>query len=256
MTVVDLQVSPASHDWTALREFALEAEAAGFGAFHVFDHLAGRSLGGSTMIECFALLGALAEATTTISLGTMVVNVWNREVGTLVTAAASVVAISGRPLILGVGAGTSPTSPWAAEQRAVSARIEPDLDRRHARVQELLDLAAHEWSATRADALATFPLPDPVPSIVIGVNSVALARCAGRSADGVNVAWQHPRRDEFLAAAADEAGGRPFLRTVYQTYDGALLDPEHPDRALMRSMHIDRLVLSVFDTVPELPTSV
>ena len=48
---------------------------------------------GDRMLECFTLLGALAATTSTIELGVLVANVWNRQVGTLVSAAASVLAL-------------------------------------------------------------------------------------------------------------------------------------------------------------------
>lgn len=250
MTVVDLQFSPAHFDWPQLRDLALGAEQRGFGAVWVFDHLAGVALDGTTMIECWTLLGALAEATSTIELGTLVANVWNRQAGTVVTAAASVAALSGRRFHFGIGAGASPTSRWATEQLAVGAEIEPDLAARHARVEEVLALCEAEWADDRDDRFASFPLPRPRPTRLVGTNSERLARIAGRAADGVNVAWRHPHRDRILAAADETAGDRPFLRTVYTTFDRGLLDPEHPERVAMRERRIDRLVLSVFGDRP------
>lgn len=254
--IIDLQVSPAVLDWSEIRDVALAAESAGFGAFHVFDHLAGLPLGGQSMIECFSLLGALAEATSTIELGTMVVNAWNRQVGTLVSAAASVTTLSGRQFHLGIGAGASPNSPWAAEQHAVGAYVEPDVAARHERVRQVLDLAAATWRADRDERFGTFPLPSPVPSIILGVNSTSLGRLAGERADGINLQWNQPRRDEYLAAADEAAGDRPFLRTAYHTYDRALLDPEHPTRRDMADRRIDRLILADFAGVPDLPANV
>ena len=252
--IVDLQVSPAVLDWSEIRAVALAAESAGFGAFHVFDHLAGLPLGGRTMLECFSLLGALAVATDTIELGTMVVNVWNRQVGTLVTAAASITALSARQFHLGIGAGASPSSSWAEEQHAAGADVEPDVDARHERVRQVLDLAAATWRPDRGEHLATFPLPSPPPSIIIGANSTALARLAGERADGINLQWNRPRRDEYLAAANGAAGDRPFVRTAYHVYDRALLDPEHPTRREMIDRRIDRLVLAEFGSDPDIPS--
>jgi alkanesulfonate monooxygenase SsuD/methylene tetrahydromethanopterin reductase-like flavin-dependent oxidoreductase (luciferase family) len=251
MTVVDIQFSPANTDWATLKAAALAAEQREFGAVFVFDHLAGQPLGGTSMLECFAVLGALAEATTRIELGTMVANVWNRQVGTLVSAAASIVVMSGRPFHLGIGAGASPTSPWAAEQHAAGAYVEPSVETRHARVQEVLELSARQWSPGRDGDQATFPLPTPPPTRIVGVNSERLSRIAGRSADGINLPWSHPRRDAFLAAANESAGTRPFLRTAYTTYDADLLDPTHPDRVAMTERQIDRLVLAVFDALDD-----
>lgn len=247
MTIVDIQLSPATTTWPLLRDATIVAEERGFGAVHVLDHLAGLPLGGSTMLECFGLLGALCEITSRVELGAMVANVWNRQVGTLVSAAATIALISGRRFHLGIGAGASPSSTWAAEQHAVGAVLEPDLDLRHARVQEVLDLSTAQWSAVRDDRFATFPLPDPRPIRIVGVNSVRLSRLAGRSADGINVQWRQPRRDEYLAAANEVVGERPFLRTAYTSWAPELLDPGHPDRVAMAERRIDRLVLAVFD---------
>lgn len=256
MTILDLQVSPAVLTWPEIRETALRAEAAGFGAVHVFDHLAGVPLDGGSMIECFSLLGALAEATSTIELGTMVVNVWNRQVGTLVTAAASIAHLSGRHVHLGIGAGASPVSAFAAEQRAVGAFVEPSVAARHDRVRQVLDLAAATWATDRSVELETFPLPSPTPTVIVGVNSAALSRLAGERADGINVQWNRPRRDEFLAAANETAGDRPFIRTAYHAYDPDLLDARHPKRVEMAERRIDRLVLAAFGSAPDLPVSV
>lgn len=247
VTVVDIQLSPACTDWATLRAAAIEAEQRGFGAVHVFDHLAGLPLEGGTMLECFSLLGALCEVTEHIELGTMVANVWNRQAGTLVSAAASIALISGRRFQLGIGAGASPTSTWAEEQRLVGAHVEPDLAARHARVEHVLDLVDEQWRDDRDARLASFPLPHPRPITIVGVNSVRLSRLAARRADGINVPWRNPRRDEFLAAADAVAADRPFLRTAYTAYAPELLDPDHPERRAMTDRRIDRLVLAVFD---------
>lgn len=251
VTIVDIQLSPACTDWPTLRAATVEAERRGYGAVHVFDHLAGLPLEGHTMLECFSLLGALCEVTERVELGTMVANVWNRQAGTLVSAAASIALMSGRRFQLGIGAGASPTSPWAEEQRRVGARVEADLVARHARVEQVLDLVEQQWRIDRDERFGTFPLPDPRPITIIGVNSVRLSRLAGRRADGINVQWRNPRRDEFLAAADDEAGDRPFLRTAYTSYAPELLDPDHPDRRSMAERRIDRLVLAVFDDLAD-----
>ncbi len=244
MTVLDIQINPANTTWPQLRDRVQRAEDEGYGACWVFDHLAGVALGGPTMLECFSLLGALTQVTSTIELGTLVANAWNREVGTLVSAAGSIATMAGRPFHFGVGAGTSPTSAWAAEQHAVGTRIEPSLAARHERVEAVIDLARREWRTPREQALETFPLPPTAPKIIVGANSVRLSEIAGRCADGINVHWDHPRRDEFLAAASAAAGDRPFLLTTYVMWDDDLLDPDHPTRREMIDRRIDRAVLA------------
>ena len=184
MVAVDVQLASTHTDWPTLREASVRAERAGFDALWVYDHIAGVSLGGRHSLECFTWLGALAEATSTVELGVMVANTWNRQVGTLAVAAASVSAISGRRFLFGVGAGAAPSSAWATEQHAVRAQLERRLDARHARVVELLDLTDEMWHDDRADHFASFALPDPVPPRIVGVNSVELSTIAGSSCGG------------------------------------------------------------------------
>jgi alkanesulfonate monooxygenase SsuD/methylene tetrahydromethanopterin reductase-like flavin-dependent oxidoreductase (luciferase family) len=256
---IDVQFNPAAAPWPLLRDATLAAEGAGFGAVWVLDHLAGVSMRGDGMLECFTCLGALATSTTTIELGTLVANVWNREPGVLAVAAASVCEIAGRPLLLGLGAGTSPTSPFAAEQHAVGATIGATLTERHDRVVVALDLIDAMFDPDRPAHFATFPLPHHRPTTLLGVNSVRLATIAGARAGGINVWWSHPRRDEFLAAsdaahasrAADESTGsspptasQSFLRTAYEWWDDALFDPGHPARLAMADAGIHRLILA------------
>lgn len=251
--LIDVQFSPARNPWPVVRDATLAAEAAGFGAAWVYDHLAGRSLGGDRMLEAFTLLGALAATTTSIGLGSMVANVTSRDPGVLAVAAASVAAIADRPVFLGIGAGTSPHGRWAPEMEAVGRRIEPSRARRHALVERTLDLLDAMWSTDRDPTWDTFPLPQPPPTVVIGLNSVALAELAGRRADGINVSWRHPRRDELFdgARTAFASSGRAgeLVVTTWTRWDDALLDPDHADRRAMAERGIHRLILAELDVV-------
>ena len=247
MTTVDIQFSPAATDWPTLRTAAREAEARGYGAVHALDHLAGLPLGGYTMIDPFTLLGAIAEATSTIELGTMVANAWNRQAGSLVTAVGGLANLSGRRVHFGVGAGSAPGTRWAFEHEAVGAHLEPVMAARHVRVREVLELCASQWRDDRDEVFATFPLPSPRPSVIVGANSVALCRLAAESADGVCLQWQHPRRREFVETIDALVGDRQFVKVAYTTYSPDLLDPAHPMREEMAACGVDRLVLPVFD---------
>ncbi len=243
---VDVQLNPARLSWPALCEMALAAESGGYGAVWAYDHLAGTTLGGDTMLETFTLLGALAVTTSRIELGTLVVNVNNRTPALLAVAAASVMAISRRHLYLGLGAGTSPTSRWSVEMCAAGQPVLPTMARRHELVASTLDVLDRLFDADRPAELATFPRPDPRPTVILGVSSVALATLAGRRADGVNVDWAGPRRDELLDAALDACGDRPrFLLTAWAWWSPALADPAGPERRAAIERGLDRLVLVV-----------
>jgi alkanesulfonate monooxygenase SsuD/methylene tetrahydromethanopterin reductase-like flavin-dependent oxidoreductase (luciferase family) len=251
VVALDIQFASTHTDWPTLRAASIGAERAGFDAIWVFDHLGGVALGGSTSLECFTWLGALAEATSSVELGVLVSNTFNRQLGTLAVAAASVSEISRRRFLFGVGAGASPASRWASEHHAVRTELSERLADRHARVEELLDLTDEMWHPERDDRFASFALPTTPPPRIIGVNSVALSIVAGRRAEGINVAWTHPRRNEFLLAATTAAAGRPFLSTVWAMWSPDLLDPEHPTRLEMADAGVDRVILVVIDGVDE-----
>lgn len=248
--LIDVQFNSATTPWPALRDSVAAAAEAGFGAVWVLDHLAGLSVNGTSMLEAFTLLGALAASTERIALGVLVLNVFNRQPAIAAVGAASVQAIAGRRVLLGLGAGSSPDSPWSAEMRAVGQVVEPSLARRHARVEQTIALCRRVWDPQRPPELATMPLPDPPPELHVGARSVALATLAGRVADGINVAWTHPRRDEFLhaarAARSERAAGLAgLIVSVYAPWREDLLDPEHPERTEMAALGVDRLVLIV-----------
>ena len=179
--VLDVQFNPATTAWPELRERALAAEAAGYGAVWAFDHLAGRSLRGDTMLEAFTLLGALAASTTTIELGTMVANVHHRTPALLAVAAAIAGGDrrppgpprprrrrrAGQPVV-GRDARHRPARPGDGRPSA-TPRVDGDARRPRPDVRPT--------SATTS--LATFPLPRRRPNVLLGVNGLALAELAG-----------------------------------------------------------------------------
>lgn len=221
---IDIQFSPAANDWPVLRDAVLRAEADGYDTTWVFDHFDATLLHGDhPMLECFSLLGALADATTTIGLGTLVANVANRHPAVLAAAASSVQRISGGRFILGLGAGASPSSKWSIEHNDRGIPLHADIADRHAAVVEQIRLV-------RA-------LPDSMP-IIIGVNSVRLATLAGQLADGIDVRLSHERAAEIIAAARAAAGGRPF------DVSGWTFDEIDQAREHAQDLGLDRLVLT------------
>lgn len=221
--LVDVQFSSAHNDWPRLRDAVLQAEAEGYDTTWVFDHFDGAMLKGDRpLLECFTLLGAMAAATTTIGLGALVVNVANRHRAVTAAAASSVQRISGGRLRLGIGAGGGPDSPWAREHRERGIALDPDLSRRYQAV------------VLQIEALREV---EPMP-VIVGVNSTALARIAGRFADGVNVGLLHPSAADFIAAAREEAGDRRVEVSAWCPADRV------EGRQLAEEMQIDRLVLT------------
>lgn len=222
--LVDLQLSSAHNDWPALRDATLRAEAEGFDTTWVLDHFDGTTFAGGDrdLLECCTLLGALAVATTTIGLGTLVANVANRYPAVLAAGLSSAYRISGGRVRAGIGAGASPTTPWAREHHERGIPLQPRLADRHAAVIEQIEV------------LRTI---EPMP-IIVGVNSVELATIAGMHADGVNVRLSSPAAADHIAAAVAATDGRPFETSGWADVD------DHASRAKAEELELDRLILS------------
>lgn len=136
----DLQINPGTSIWPIARDAAIAAESAGFKALWTVDHLAGDVMQAPDMPECFTLLGALAGVTKQIELGPLVVNVGNRHPGLLANSVATAQQISGGRFVLGLGAGASPNSPFAAERHAIGLSPPAKLADRHAVLTNALDV--------------------------------------------------------------------------------------------------------------------
>ena len=149
-----------------------------------------------------------------------------------------------RTFHLGLGAGTSPTSPFGREQHATSTPIASPMAARHARVEEVLDLADRMWSPDRDADFATFPNMEHRPRIIVGVNSLALARIAGNRADGVNVRWSSDGARSQLAEAQGAAGQRPFELTAYVMHEDGIVDPDHPRRRDLGAAGVTRVIVT------------
>jgi len=221
--LIDIQLSSAHNDWPQLRDAVLRAQDDGYDTTWVFDHFDGAMLGGDRdLLECFTLLGALAAATTSIGLGSLVANVANRHPAVMVAAASSVQRISGGRFHVGIGAGAAPTSPWAREHHARGMQLHSNIADRHAAVVEQIN------GLRGVDGLP----------IMVGVNSIELATIAGTHADGVNVRLSSSAADEHIAAARAAAGDRPFEVSGWAFVD----DLASQERAHL--LEIDRLILT------------
>ena len=245
----DVQFNSATTPWPQLRDAVLAAEELGYGAAWTLDHLAGQMMGGEMMFECCALTGALAAVTSSIGIGTLVANVWNRPCGVLAAAAASLQNISGGRFWLGIGAGSSPASPYGAEHTALDIEISRDITVRHARVTEFLQLARTMWSTGVVKGVVGFPQPmAPIP-LMFGVNSVALARIAAIEADAINVRASHARLEEIIDAARDArpAGAAPLIVTTWTHTTPELRDPDSTASQYYEKIGVDRLILVQFD---------
>lgn len=137
--ILDLHLNVGAAPWPQVVEVAQAAESSGASTVWIADHLASYSVGGHVAPECFAALGALAQATTSVGLGSLVANAVLRPAALLANATATVQRVSGGRFVLGVGAGASPASPWARELVAAGIELRPTLAERHAHLATVVD---------------------------------------------------------------------------------------------------------------------
>lgn len=172
-------------DPRAWRDLALKAEDSGFDALLIGDHP------GITAAP-FAALAAAAAATSSLKVGTYVLNAGVRDPFALASDAATLDVISGGRFILGLGAGHTP-----AEWRMTGLDY-PSPAARAGRLVEMVEVVTrllrgevvtHHGRYLRLDdALLSAPRPvQPVIPLLIGGNGSAVLRLGGRHADVVSL---------------------------------------------------------------------
>jgi alkanesulfonate monooxygenase SsuD/methylene tetrahydromethanopterin reductase-like flavin-dependent oxidoreductase (luciferase family) len=256
---IDVLLIPMSARWADLRAGALAAEEAGFDGTWTWDHLRDPDdRSGPDVPEALTVLTALAEVTQRVSLGPLVLNVANRHPGLLANMAATLQAVSGGRLLLGLGAGGSRRTPYAAEQEALGARVDGDAVRA-GRVVEAIEVMRRLWSGDatsftgeryRLERPSGFLRPDPAPPIIVGGFGPRMAAIAGPYGDGFNTQALHPRLADLLKVARDErtAAGRdaaPFITTVFAGLDERWLKADSRARQSLERVGVDRLILLV-----------
>ena len=240
---IDLLLIPMSARYRDMRAAAVAAEEAGFDGLWTWDHLRDSdSDGGPGVPEAWTTLTALAEATRRIMLGPLVLNVANRHPGVLANMAGTFQAVSGGRLLLGIGAGGSQRTPYAAEQRAIGQSVERD-EVRARKVVEAIELIRRLWTGH-----AGFLKPEPPPPIIVGGFGPRMAGIAGRYGDGFNTQAMHPRLADLARVAREEhqASGRDpnaFLLTVFAGLDERWLDSTSRARQNLERIGVARLIL-------------
>jgi alkanesulfonate monooxygenase SsuD/methylene tetrahydromethanopterin reductase-like flavin-dependent oxidoreductase (luciferase family) len=185
-----------------------------------------------------------SDLTSTFGLGTLVVNVGTRHPGMIANAAATVQDMSHGRFTLGLGAGASPTSRFARELHALDITVPEVLEDRHQRLVETLDRIDAMWAPNRDVRYSGFPIPNPRPRIVLGVNSIPLARIAAERVEGINVRASHPRCSDILASTSN-AKRAAFIRSVWAPFDEELLDSTCAARRQWATAGVNRIVLLI-----------
>lgn len=197
---------PAPPSYPEIRAVALEAEASGLDSVWVYDHLLFRFDGETTGIhECWTILAAIAEATSRVELGTIVMCTGFRNPALLAKMAATLDHLSGGRLILGVGCG------WHdPEYEAFGYPTDHKVGRFEEALTVIRDLIRDgradldgRWvSAT--DAVLVPPARPDLP-ILIAAKRPRMLDLTARHADAWNLAWFGEPDARLAAARADLA---------------------------------------------------
>lgn len=215
----------APRPWADALAFARRAEALGLDGLWVPDHTLFRFPGDPERgaHEAWSVLAALAAATSTILLGTLVLGLRFRNPALLAKMAATTDEISGGRLTLGVGAG------WHDPEYAAFGY---PLDHRLGRTEEAFQLLVRLVRDGRASAdgrwvtakdAAILPPARPDMRILSSARGGRMVGIVARLADATNVAWMARPDDPVLVermagldAACEQAGRDPATleRTV------------------------------------------
>ncbi len=190
-----VQIEPQwGFGYQEVADIATAAEAAGWDALWVSDHLLwdGEAID-RNCFEAWTLLAALAVATSTLRLGTLVTCNSYRHPSLLAKMAAGIDSISGGRIDFGIGAG------WKeAEYRAYGYDF-PGIGTRQAQMSEAIDLTRLLWTEPYADFAGTHyqldravcapkPVQTPLP-IWVGGHGDRLLRIVAEKADGWNMVF-------------------------------------------------------------------
>jgi alkanesulfonate monooxygenase SsuD/methylene tetrahydromethanopterin reductase-like flavin-dependent oxidoreductase (luciferase family) len=245
-------IDPPSY--VEMRDLALRAEAAGFDSVWIADHLLFRSpsesdathLETTGIWECWTLLSALAEATSRVELGQLVMCVPFREPSLLAKMAVTLDEVSGGRVILGLGAG------WhAPEFDAFGVHFDHLASRFEEAVQIIgpllreghVNFEGQYYFAKDSAILPRGPRPGG-PPLLIAATGPRMLRIAAREADLWNWAWfGRPEaiatQRTTLATALAELGRDPGTLQITVGVDVSYPlpgeEPLGPDRALTGS---------------------
>jgi alkanesulfonate monooxygenase SsuD/methylene tetrahydromethanopterin reductase-like flavin-dependent oxidoreductase (luciferase family) len=262
--LIDLLLVPFGATYAEMRAVALAAEGAGFNGLWTFDHLREPvPYAGAPVPECWTVLSALAEATARLQLGPLVLNVANRRPGVLANMAATLQEVSRGRLVLGLGAGAGPNTPYTAEQEMLGHAVPGDRTRAE-QVAETAQILRNLWSGEPVEFAgrhfqlrrpAGFLKPDPAPPVVIGGFGPRMARIAGRYADGFNAPARLPGLERLIELARRERLEAHntldgFELSAFTGFNQRWLNPGDADRAGLERLGVSRLILQIEPPYP------
>ena len=192
-------------------ESAKRLDAAGYAGVWSWDHFMGRGDPTVPVVESWTILAMAAAATEHVTVGPFVLNVMNRHPAVLARMASTLQIASGGRLLLGIGIGGAP------KEHAAYGIDFPPPPERVARLEEAVAVLRALWTGgpvTRESPFyplrdaAAYPVPVPPPPIIIGGETPAGARLAGRIGDGWSAFDDNFEANLPLYLESLEAAGR------------------------------------------------
>lgn len=168
-------------------ESARRLDAAGYAGVWSWDHFMGRGDLTVPVVESWTILSMAAAATERVTVGPFVMNVMNRHPAVVARMASTLQIASGGRLILGIGIGGAP------KEHAAYGIEFPAPPERVARLEEAVAVIRALWTGGPVTRDSPFyplrdahahPVPAPPPPIIVGGETAAGARLAGRIGDG------------------------------------------------------------------------
>lgn len=228
--------------WQSVLEVSVHAEATGWDGVWFADHFMPNTGDMSApVLECWAVLAALASAVGRVRIGSLVSGNTYRHPAVVANQAATVDRISGGRFVLGIGSG------WQLNEHRAYAIPFYDTNERLSRLGEACQVIKMLFSEERANFAGTHftlveaplepkPLQHPLPLLIGGGGERVTLRIAARYADEWNT-WGTP---EVIAHKADvlerhclDIGRDPG--TIRRSAQAVLVMSDDPERVRQAS---------------------
>ena len=237
--------------YAEIRALAQQADASGYDSIWVFDHLLFRYPEKPTrgIWEAWTVLAGLAEATSKVELGTLVLCVPFRNPALLAKMAETLDEMSGGRLILGIGAGWHEPEfdAFGFPFDHLASRFQDAVEIIHPLLTTGAVDVGGDWSQARNAVLRPRgPRPAGLPLLIAG-SKPRMLRLTARYADAWNTCWLGlptllGERRAALDAACAEVGRDPAaiattvgIAVAYPDLDPTITDIDNPDLVLTGS---------------------
>src|SRR5579864_1893613 len=230
-------------NWRRWRSICLDAERLGFASLRRSDHLVSL-MGGPDRdcIECWTSLALAAEWTKRIEFGPMVSPMTFRIPSVLAKIAASVDALSGGRLLLGVGAG------WNQNEHTVFGIPFLNEQERFDRLEAGIKTMREIWDLTNPK-----PIRNPIPLLMGGKGAKRTLPLVAREATEWNVSRldveMYRDRREVLERCCRDIGRDPS--TIRRSVMTGFIIGRNRSEILERAAKVREVVVSLAHLSPE-----